>query len=385
MANPDHLKILKQGVEAWNAWRKPFLEEHDYSRHAELSNADLAGVDLEGADLLTADLTGAILTGANLKFADLSGSYLHGAKLDRAELFKASIGNAGLSEASLIEAYLGSSDIGASDLSGANLRGAILHGADLSGPDLVEADLRGANLTSTLFARTTLTGANLSGAVFNGTHINDVDLRGVKGLDRVVHEGPSSISIDTLYKSNGDVPTSFLVGCGVPDDFITSVPSHFRGHPAVQFYSCFISYSGRDEEFARRLHARMREAELRVWFAPEDMKGGDKIYDQIDRAIQVHDRLLLVLSESSMQSKWVELEIRRARKVELREGRRKLFPIRLVSYEALQEWMCIDSTTGEDLAEEVRSYFIPDFSNWKNHDDFELAFGRLLADLKASA
>jgi hypothetical protein len=56
-----------------------------------------------------------------------------------------------------------------------------------------------------------------------------------------------------------------------------------------------------------------------------------------------------------------------------------------VSYEALQEWVCIDSTTGEDLAEEVRGYFIPDFSNWKNHDDLELAFARLLADLKASA
>lgn len=85
-----------------------------------------------------------------------------------------------------------------------------------------------------------------------------------------------------------------------------------------------------------------------------------------------------------MKSKWVETEIRRARKVELKEGRRKLFPIRLVSYEALQEWVCIDSKTGEDLAEEVRSYFIPDFSNWKSHDDFEAAFGRLLADLKAS-
>jgi hypothetical protein len=56
-----------------------------------------------------------------------------------------------------------------------------------------------------------------------------------------------------------------------------------------------------------------------------------------------------------------------------------------VGYEALQEWVCIDSTTGEDLAEEVRSYFIPNFSNWKSHDAFEKAFARLLADLKASA
>jgi hypothetical protein len=154
---------------------------------------------------------------------------------------------------------------------------------------------------------------------------------------------------------------------------------------AIEFYSCFISYSGRDEEFARRLCSRMRQAELRVWFALEDMKSGDKLYDQIDRAIQIHDRLLLVLSEHSLKSKWVETEIRRARKVELREGRRKLFPIRLTNYETLQEWVCIDSTTGEDLAEEVRSYFIPDFSNWKNHDDLEQAFARLLSDLKASA
>jgi TIR domain len=84
----------------------------------------------------------------------------------------------------------------------------------------------------------------------------------------------------------------------VPEIFITYLPSLTA--KAIDFYSRFISYSGRDEEFARRLHSRMREAELRVWFAPEDMKGGDKFYDQIDRAIQVHDRLLLVLSESSL-------------------------------------------------------------------------------------
>jgi len=38
---------------------------------------------------------------------------------------------------------------------------------------------------------------------------------------------------------------------------------------------------------------------------------------------------------------------------------------------------------GQVLAEEVRHYFIPDFSNWKNHDAFEKAFNRLLRDLKS--
>ena len=39
----------------------------------------------------------------------------------------------------------------------------------------------------------------------------------------------------------------------------------------------------------------------------------------------------------------------------------------------------------KDLAKVVREYHIPDFSDWKDHDAFESAFGRLLADLKAEA
>ena len=47
---------------------------------------------------------------------------------------------------------------------------------------------------------------------------------------------------------------------------------------------------------------------LRVWSAPEDLRRGEKLHDQIDRAIQVNDRLLVVLSKHSMQSDWVKLE-----------------------------------------------------------------------------
>jgi hypothetical protein len=127
----------------------------------------------------------------------------------------------------------------------------------------------------------------------------------------------------------------------------------------------------------------MRAAGLRVWFAPEDLKGGDKLLDQLERAIQLHDRLLLVLSDHSILSEWVMTEIRRAREAERKEGRRKLFPIRLTDFRTLQEWKCPDSKSGQDLAEELRQYFIPDFSTWKNHDAFEQAFDRLLRDLKA--
>lgn len=63
----------------------------------------------------------------------------------------------------------------------------------------------------------------------------------------------------------------------------------------------------------------------------------------------------------------------------------KLFPIRLVSFDRIRDWRCNDADTGEDLAEKIREYHIPDFSNWKDHDAFQDAFADLLRDLRDEA
>jgi TIR domain len=153
----------------------------------------------------------------------------------------------------------------------------------------------------------------------------------------------------------------------------------------IQFYSCFISYSSKDEDFARRLHGKMRDAHLRVWFAPEDIRGGKKPQEQIEMAIRVYEKLLIVLSNASIQSEWVMTELRKGFKAEKQTGKRKLFPVRLADFETLRNWECFDVDSGKDLAVELREYFIPDFSNWKDHDQFEAAFARLLQDLKADS
>ena len=108
-----------------------------------------------------------------------------------------------------------------------------------------------------------------------------------------------------------------------------------------------------------------------------------KLHEQIDEAIRVYETLLLVLSPESMASEWVRTEIRNPRKAEGREKRRKLFAIRLVDFETIKDWECFDVDIGKDLGVEMREYFIPDFSNWKDHDAFETAFARLLKDLRA--
>jgi TIR domain-containing protein len=64
---------------------------------------------------------------------------------------------------------------------------------------------------------------------------------------------------------------------------------------------------------------------------------------EIDEAIRLHDRLLLILSGHSMSSEWVNTEIAKARKREVKEGKRVLFPVRLVGFEALRDWECFDA------------------------------------------
>src|SRR5206468_7428156 len=108
-----------------------------------------------------------------------------------------------------------------------------------------------------------------------------------------------------------------------------------------------------------------------------------KIHEQIDEAIRLYDKLLLVLSPNSVNSEWVNTEIAKARKREIRDKRRMLFPVRLVDFETLRDWECFDADTGKDSAREIREYFIPDFSNWKNHDSYKKQFEELLHALRA--
>jgi hypothetical protein len=342
MTNPKHLAKLKEGVKAWNAWRGTSAK----------TRPDLSGAGLSGANLRRANLRG-----ANLGGADFREAYLHGADVSGANLVGANLLGADLTQADLVSA-----NVARAILVGANLRESRLHLANLTEADLTEADLIGANIGLSIFA--------------------DNDLSKTKGLEAVKHHGPSTVGIDTIYRSKGNIPESFLRGCGVPDDFITFMKSLVTN--PIQFYSCFISYSTKDQAFADRLYADLQNQGVRCWFAPHDVQGGRKLHEQIDEAIRLHDKLLLILSPHSMASEWVKTEIAKARNREVRDQRRVLFPIRLAPFETLRDWECFDADTGKDSAREIREYFIPDFSNWKNHDSYQEAFQRLISDLKAS-
>ncbi len=364
MANSKHVKILKKGAAVWNDWR--------YTNQGTIP--DLSGIHVECADLKEANLSGANLNGTILNDVDLIGANLVGASLNGAKLNDAKLNRARLGNADLRSAELSGADFSEADLISANLSSAILIDTNLTGAYLVDTNLNGAYLN----------GATFDQAKLGNTALNNTDISQAKELHLVEHGGPSSIGIDTLYQSKGQIPEVFLRGCGVPESFITQAKALVGAEDGIQFYSCFISYSTKDDDFARRLHARLQQEHVRVWFAPHDMQSGKKLHEQIDEAIKVYDKLLILLSPDSIISEWVMTELRKARKAERKIGRRKLFPIGLVDYTTLQDWECFDADGGQDLAVEVRQYFIPDFTNWKDHDAFEAAFARLLKDLRAS-
>ena len=357
MANEEHLSILQQGVEAWNSWRRDNPDVQP----------DLRGVDLRGVDLVEVVHSEADISEADIIWVDLSGADLSGADLIGASLSGADLSGADLSGANLIGANL----IGA-DLSGANLIGANLIGANLILVNLIGASFIGANLIGANLIGANLSGANLSRAGVGWTSFGNVDLSAVRGLESVRHDGPSTIGIDTIYRSKGNIPEVFLQGAGVPESFIEYVASLVGRR--IQFYSCFISYSSVDQHAANRLHADLQSKGIRCWFAPEDMKIGDRIRQRIDEAIRLYDKLLLILSEHSIDSDWVEKEVETAFEEERRRKRTVLFPIRLddLVMETDQAWAAVIRQTRH----------IGDFRRWKDHDAYQEALARLVRDLE---
>ena len=118
----------------------------------------------------------------------------------------------------------------------ANLSGASLGRASLIGTNLSNADLREVGLGRSFLRSVHLNGARLGGADFSdadaaGIEFVDVDLSAAKGLETICHMGPSSVGIDTIYKSHGKIPEVFLRGCGVPDEFIAYIGSMVGRNP----------------------------------------------------------------------------------------------------------------------------------------------------------
>ena len=123
-----------------------------------------------------------------------------------------------------------------------------------------------------------------------------------------------------------------------------------------------------------RLHADLQNAGVRSWFAPHDLPIGAKTWEAIDQAIRQRDKMLVVISEASVGSDWVEDEVNKAYAEERTRKDIVLFPIRID--DAVME-------VSEPWALKLRDQRnIADFRDWRNPERYQNSFERLLRDLK---
>jgi len=397
MPNKKHFEIVQQGVEEWNRWRnenpeiEPDLSEIDLS-DMKLNNANLGDTDLRRSNLRNTDFRGASLVRADLRAANINKASFNLAKLRKANFSEAYLRESDLSEADLTRAYfiradLVRVDLWGTDLTKADFRWAYLIGTDLKQANLTRADLRWAhlsesnlsqanlskaNLVKASIIKTNLHHCNLKNVLMAWTNFGDVDLSLTKELFTAQHFGPSSIGIDTIMRSNGKIPETFLRETGVPNNIIQNMG--LLTEKGLSHQSCFISHSAKDLDFAQKLYTDLQNKGVRCWFASEDLKIGDKTWDSIYHYIRMRDIVLLILSEDSIAKDWVENEVNAALSEENKRKKPILFPIRVDTavLDSDQAWA--------EYIKKTRN--ICNFSNWKDHDVYHQALENLLVDIR---
>ena len=393
MANQEQLAILKQGVQAWNDWRK-----NNQKIQPDLSNTDFRGAELDFIDFSNTNLMNINFSKSKLSYAKFRDASIGKTNFNQAILIKADfsfvnlIDNVDFTEADLTGAMLFGSDLEYAVLKSASLVGANITKANCKSTNFYNADLRNSYLENTIFLRANFENADVNLARVGDTVFSELDLRSVIGIDNVWHASPSTIGANTMRLSKGKVPEAFLRGCGLSDWEIESAKLYnpdlandeiikiqyriydLRATQAVQISPLFISYSHADTAFVDKLETHLNKKGIRFWRDIHDAKAG-RLETQIDRAIRQNPTVLLILSENSIKSDWVEHEVRTARDLEKEVGRDILCPVALDDSWKSSPWP-------KRVMEQVMEYNILPFSSWKDDAIFEQTFVKLIDGLQ---
>ena len=344
MADEEHWNIIKQGTQAWNDWRRANPE----------IRPDLTGVSLSGRDLGNLRLSNVDMNLCTLKRANLRGS----------DFWRTDLNLSDMSGANLSRSYFGRSHLHTANLSG----------ADLANVRFIGADLSGANLSNTRIFHTHFIDSDLSAADFSHAWINEaafanVDLSKAIGLETVHFIGPSTLGIDSIYRSSGLIPTAFLRGCGVPEEFIRLIPTLSFTSPLQ--CTCYLGFNSMDRVFCEKLYGDMQANGVRCWLLPDDKGSG--IRPQMDDVAHVYHKLVAICSRNSMRSSGFTDQLVQALEVEQHERRNVLFCI--TRDDALaQDWT-------HPQKELVQATVVADFRHWEKPESYERGLEKVLRAL----
>ena len=146
-----------------------------------------------------------------------------------------------------------------------------------------------------------------------------------------------------------------------------------RVHAVIQINPLFVSYSHDDAAFVDAVGGLFVTNGVRYWRDIHDATAG-KLEKQIDRAMWLNPTVVLVLSEHSVRSDWVEWEATKARQLEKELRRDVLCPVALDDSWKTCDWP-------DPLRQQILKYNILDFSSWRDQAFFDRQFRKLLDGL----
>jgi len=91
----------------------------------------------------------------------------------------------------------------------------------------------------------------------------------------------------------------------------------------------FLSYSRSDNPHVDIVHSALASAGITVWRDTSSIQPGDSLPAKIALGMRDSDYFLLFMSTSSLNSRWVQLELNIALAEELKRQRKFLIPILL--------------------------------------------------------
>ncbi len=166
---------------------------------------------------------------------------------------------------------------------------------------------------------------------------------------------------------------------GIPDSLVEYLPEFYNS--ALRIFPAFLSHSWADKEFVRKLYEALTDKGVTTWLDEKKMKPGDNIHDSIAEGIKYYDKVILVCSENSLNSWWVEKELEKVyekeRTMQKERGKkfRLVIPIRIDDH-------IFNSESG--LFDTLRNSIIGDFCKWRDESEFEKAMKELITALNSN-
>ena len=369
---------------------------------------DFSGWSIAGGVLINEAFEGAMFDGARFRncagaFSSFVNCTLEGVEFTHCIFHGMDFHSSSLSGSSFADCVLDRTDFFMSRIQGSRFTDCSLRSSSFLRANLSDCQMHATNLAGSLFGRTTVTANMLLGPDFADCVVAlphdmaESELTQLQSMGYVLNMLRTS---DQGARSAGSAPSpvdpalarslcalvpsivDFLQRGGVGSDYLVPLQIVIDQTPQRPGGGVFLSYATEDQGVARQLAQLLATAGLDVWFAPNSMRGGQKLYDQLMREIDGVDRVVLLVTPAAMASHWVQTELRRAIASATRSRKRRVVPVLLSKDDQWRSWTLVDPDSGRDLALELRAGPSYSLVDWENREDKGVSTLRaLLEDL----